>query len=54
VGVLFLAPGLRETLRVNGKAKVVRDNALMEQMAVNVKQPVADFPLLGRILLDQT
>ncbi len=86
VGVLFLVPGIGETLRVNGTAKIVRDAGLLERMAVNGKrpalgiavevheafihcakaiirsslwqpekwQPVADFPSLGQMLLDQT
>lgn len=40
VGLLFLIPGLGETLRVNGKAYLVQDDELMEQMAVNGKKPI--------------
>ena len=39
VGLLFLLPGKGETLRVSGRAAVVRDWALREQMAVNAKTP---------------
>ena len=35
VGILFFIPGVRETLRVNGRAAVVRDPELLEQLAVN-------------------
>jgi uncharacterized protein len=41
-GLLFLIPGLEETLRVNGRAFVVRDEELLQQMAVNGR-----IPLLG-------
>lgn len=40
-GLLFLIPGMGETLRVNGKAYVVKDAALLEQMAVQGKKPLA-------------
>jgi PPOX class probable FMN-dependent enzyme len=33
VGLLFLVPGTRETLRVNGRAEMTRDPALLEQLA---------------------
>ena len=39
VGVLFMVPGIGETLRVNGTAKIVRDAGLLESMAVNGKRP---------------
>lgn len=42
IGLLFLIPGLGETLRINGKASVIRDSDLLEKMAVNGK-----IPLLG-------
>ena len=35
VGLLFLIPGVRETLRVNGSATVVRDPELLQLLAVN-------------------
>jgi PPOX class probable FMN-dependent enzyme len=34
VGLLFLVPGLSETLRVNGKARIVTDPALLQAMAI--------------------
>ncbi|MSQ08429.1 MAG: pyridoxamine 5'-phosphate oxidase family protein [Dehalococcoidia bacterium] len=40
VGVLFMVPGMGETLRVNGTAKIVRDSDLLERMAVNGKRPI--------------
>ena len=39
VGLIFLIPGTGHTLRVSGKATIVRDLALREQMAVNGKLP---------------
>ena len=42
IGLLFLVPGREETLRVNGRAWITRDPALLECMAVDGK-----LPLLG-------
>jgi uncharacterized protein len=39
VGLIFMIPGVGDTLRVSGKARIVRDAALQEQMAVNGKMP---------------
>src|SRR5215813_3414091 len=39
VGLLFMIPGRQETLRVNGRAFIVRDPALREKMAVDGKLP---------------
>ena len=39
VGLLFLVPGFDETLRINGRASVVKDEALLERCAVNGKVP---------------
>lgn len=39
VGLIFLIPGKRETLRVSGKAEVIRDLALLEPMSVHGKIP---------------
>ena len=39
VGLLFLIPGFDETLRVNGRAELVRDPALLAPLAVAGKQP---------------
>jgi PPOX class probable FMN-dependent enzyme len=37
VGLLFMVPGFNETLRVNGRAKVLKDPALCAEFAVNGK-----------------
>jgi uncharacterized protein len=44
IGLLFAVPGITETLRVNGTARLTRDPALLELAAVDGKQPwfVAD------------
>ncbi|MGL4286007.1 MAG: pyridoxamine 5'-phosphate oxidase family protein [Phreatobacter sp.] len=34
VGLLFFVPGLNETLRVNGRARIVTDPAVLEPMAI--------------------
>ena len=39
VGMIFLVPGFEDTLRVNGKAVLTRDPALLGGMAVNNKEP---------------
>ncbi|HEY3910613.1 MAG TPA: pyridoxamine 5'-phosphate oxidase family protein [Stellaceae bacterium] len=39
VGLIFFVPGVNETLRVNGRAKVTTDPALLEPLAVNGKAP---------------
>ena len=39
VGLLFLIPGKRETLRISGQASIIRDTHLREQMAVKGKLP---------------
>ncbi|WP_028548271.1 pyridoxamine 5'-phosphate oxidase family protein [Paenibacillus sp. UNC451MF] len=40
IGLIFLIPGLEETLRVNGRAYVTRDGELLERMQVNGKSPL--------------
>ncbi|WP_186580303.1 pyridoxamine 5'-phosphate oxidase family protein [Aquibacillus kalidii] len=40
IGLLFLIPGLGETLRVNGKATLVTDNELLENMSFKGKKPL--------------
>src|SRR5688572_26573608 len=42
IGLLFIVPGREETLRINGRASITRDPALLERMAVDGK-----LPLLG-------
>lgn len=39
IGLVFLIPGLDETLRVNGRACIVRDPALLETLAVRGRVP---------------
>jgi uncharacterized protein len=39
VGLIFFVPGVNETLRVNGRARVTTDPALLESLAVNGKVP---------------
>ena len=41
VGLLFLIPGIRETLRVNGRASISQDPALLERHATKGKVPTA-------------
>jgi hypothetical protein len=43
VGIIFLVPGKSETLRVSGRATIVRDRDLRESLAVYGKTP--DFAL---------
>ena len=39
VGLIFFVPGISETLRVNGRARITTDPALLEPLAVNGKVP---------------
>ena len=39
VGLLFLIPGFDETLRVNGRARLVTDPALLDSLAVDGRAP---------------
>ena len=39
VGVLFFVPGLNETLRVNGRAEITADEALLAPLAIKGKAP---------------
>ena len=39
VGLLFLVPGYDETLRVNGRASVIKDETLLERCTVKGKIP---------------
>jgi uncharacterized protein len=39
IGLIFFVPGINETLRVNGRAQVITDPALLEPLAVNGKVP---------------
>ena len=44
IGLLFVVPGISETLRVNGFARLTRDEELLESCAVDGRRPwfVAD------------
>ena len=39
IGLIFFVPGINETLRVNGSAKITTDPELLEPLAVNGKTP---------------
>jgi PPOX class probable FMN-dependent enzyme len=39
IGLIFLIPGIKETLRVNGEAKVVTDKKVLELLSCQDKQP---------------
>jgi uncharacterized protein len=39
IGLIFLIPGIKETLRVNGKAKIVKDENVLELLTCSGKQP---------------
>jgi PPOX class probable FMN-dependent enzyme len=39
IGLLFLVPGIRETLRVNGRAQITTDPALLKATEANGKLP---------------
>jgi PPOX class probable FMN-dependent enzyme len=39
VGLIFLIPGREDTLRVNGRACIVEDDAILDAMAVQGKRP---------------
>lgn len=39
VGLLFIIPGLQETLRVNGKAFIIQDDDVLDNASVDGKRP---------------
>lgn len=39
IGIIFLIPGVRETLRINGEAKIVQDQWVLNQLTVDGKTP---------------
>lgn len=47
IGLVFLVPHRNEVVRVNGTAKVVRDGALRERMAIKGRVP--EFAVLVRV-----
>lgn len=48
VGLLFLVPGLNETLRVNGRARIVADQALLASLAAQGKIPASALQIAVR------
>lgn len=44
-GLLFIIPGVEETLRVNGRAWVINDESLLAKMTAHGKQPVVAIGL---------
>ncbi|WP_416731761.1 pyridoxamine 5'-phosphate oxidase family protein [Fictibacillus sp. JL2B1089] len=40
VGLLFLIPGMGETLRINGKAAIIKDEEVLKKMEVGGKAPL--------------
>ena len=48
VGLLFFVPGLNETLRVNGTARIITDAALLAPLAVEGKAPGAGLLIAVR------
>jgi PPOX class probable FMN-dependent enzyme len=40
VGLLFMIPGVEETLRVNGRARIVRDGAILDRLLAHGKRPL--------------
>ncbi|MBI1622077.1 pyridoxamine 5'-phosphate oxidase family protein [Aquamicrobium zhengzhouense] len=41
IGLIFLIPGMNETLRINGKARLTADLALRERFAIDGKLPIS-------------
>ena len=41
VGLLFFVPGMNETLRVKGKAEIVRDEEVLEPMKMQRRSPIS-------------
>jgi PPOX class probable FMN-dependent enzyme len=39
IGLIFFVPGINETLRVNGQARITTDHALLQPLTVNGKVP---------------
>jgi len=48
VGMIFFVPGLGETLRVNGRAEIVTDAAVLDGMAVAGKAPASALRIAVR------
>jgi len=41
IGLLFMVPGINETLRVNGRARIITDTGRLEPLAVQGKVPAS-------------
>jgi PPOX class probable FMN-dependent enzyme len=50
VGLLFLIPGVNETLRVNGEARITFDKELRERLAVDGKAPLSVIVVKARAI----
>jgi PPOX class probable FMN-dependent enzyme len=48
IGLLFMVPGINETLRVNGRARIVSEAARLEPMAVQGKVPASALEIAVR------
>ena len=48
VGLLFLIPGMNETLRVNGEARITADPALRERLQAEGKLPTSVMVVIGQ------
>ncbi|QTH43873.1 pyridoxamine 5'-phosphate oxidase family protein [Cohnella sp. LGH] len=40
IGLIFIIPGLEETLRVNGEARIIKNEDILNMMKVNEKPPL--------------
>jgi uncharacterized protein len=49
IGLIFVVPGVRETLRMNGHAVLTKDPALLERFTANGKPPL----LVTRVSIDE-
>ncbi len=45
IGLLFLIPGISESLRVNGRAQVIQDEDVLTPMTVKDKRPIAGIAM---------
>lgn len=50
IGLLFLIPGMNETLRVNGEARITFDDELRNEMAVEGKAPQSVIVVKARAI----
>ena len=48
VGLIFVIPGMRELLRINGRAIIYRDHELLEAMTFHGKTPLVVIPTRHR------